>query len=398
MKKIILCVLLFSVPSILVFSQELDLISAAPPSKTETIAKGRNLLMDAFLNNELEKTDQLFLYLENEVANRDYAAFTSFEKLILSCYLQHYDIALATILYVDSIGQLSPNDRPILVTPTDEQLEAKLVEKYFGYRVFINAEINISDLQPEEKELLILALDDIFLRIEVQGDSKALETLQDELNKRSNNFITTYPDSKYNHYVVDAVRYELAPSKWGYGMYVLMGYETRMGDLSNFFGSGFSADFGISIYYKKFTFNLQGSPSFGKLKEDIIFSDNVVWQKNSKMDRERFDVSIGYNVIENNWLGITPFAGAGLVRFIPTTEDEEDFPELKDKKISSFAYVMGVDCDLLFKRLYQYGVGYPIRLRMSYGIPTQFSPEMQGNTFSVTLGVEFRVRPLLRKK
>jgi len=397
MKIFILSAIFLSISSILAFAQNINLISAAPPSKTENIAKGRNLLMDALLDDDLEKTDQLFLFLENELANRDYAAFSSFEKLVLSCYLQHYDIALATIFYVDSVGQLPPNNRPVLVLPTDRQLEAKISEKFIGYRIFANAEIKSSDLSPEEKELLILALDDIFLPMETAGNSKALDLLQKEMNKRSNDYLVAYPDSKYSHYVRNAIRYELEPATWGFGMPILIGYETRMGGLSNVFESGLAADFGFSIYYKKFALYLQGSPSSGRLKEDIIFSDNVVWQKDSKLQRDRFDISFGYSVMENNWLHISPFVGAGSIMFTPSAKDKETFPELEDKKISSFTYVMGLDCIFMFKPLYVDGAGFPIRLRMTYSIPTQFAPEIQGNTFSATLGFDIRIRPLVKK-
>jgi hypothetical protein len=77
----------------------------------------------------------------------------------------------------------------------------------------------------------------------------------------------------------------------------------------------------------------------------------------------------------------------------PSSRDIRDYPELEEVTVGSFTPVVGLNADFKIKAMSNAGGYAPVRLRFEYGMPTK----LDGNIFSVTLGISFIARPLKRK-
>ena len=76
-------------------------------TKSTIISKGRKLLLDQFVADRIDKVEEVYTYLNDKVADADYAAFNAFEQINLSCWTRRYEYALKEILYLDSLSSRS---------------------------------------------------------------------------------------------------------------------------------------------------------------------------------------------------------------------------------------------------------------------------------------------------
>ena len=376
MKKSIFFIFIFI--GVCAYSQSYRYITDAPPTKSEIIIKGRDMLLDAILEDNMQKADTVFSYMNNKVRDNDFAVFTPLEVLLLSCFLQHYDMGIKNVLYADSISLIPYNKRPVLIFPTNRYLESKLVEKFRGFQPICYTEIRNSDISIENKDFLILMLNKIF----PQND---MITAENQIT--ANDFLQKYPNSKYENYVKQNFLGK-SPSKWLGSMNILGGMNTINGNLSNYFTNGFNLGMGFDFYYKKLYFGLQGNVFVSKLKQDYVFDENKIWLKGSNSSSFIGFVELGYNILQTKMMRITPFAGIGVVSFSPTQNTIDDQKELKKADLSSGLYLFGINSDFdirpstnIDKNLYW------LRLRIEYGNTMGFAKTLKGNTLSISLGI-----------
>jgi hypothetical protein len=136
--------------STMISAQDYNPVFDTKPTKTETIKRGRQLLLESLLYNNLQQAETYYLCLKDSVANADYAAFTPYETLVLSVYLQYYEDALYEILYTDSIGKIKNQiEATKRIFPAEDGFTMKLTEKYYGFKPLSFAEIRSSGLQIE---------------------------------------------------------------------------------------------------------------------------------------------------------------------------------------------------------------------------------------------------------
>lgn len=392
MKKLLLFPF-FLVGGIYIFSQVPDEIANMPLSKVEIIERGRNLLLEALLDDDLTKANRYFNYLENNVSNEHYAAFSPYEKLLLATYLGHYNIALKEIIKTDSIQQIPPFDRKYAIVPNDRQFEQKLGEKFYGYKPLALDEIRNSTLPDEEKSVLIYTIEDVYLYSDARGDDKMFQKLKNELNRKCENFFAKYPNSKYTNYLRTNLYKEEGEYSWGYGIDFLFGYGMVTDDLQNYLSNGAIASMGFSLFYKKALFSFQFESISSQTRQDMVFSDGTVWNAKSKAGLYNSRFNLGYRILDNNRISIAPNAGIGWSSFDPVDKDKKAYPELENVRLSSFAYNVGLLFDFYISPLVTDGVGFPIRFNINYTIPTNFSQDMHGNILTITAGFEMGGRP-----
>lgn len=370
-----------------------------PLSKTEIIDRGRNLLIKSLLSDDTETADAFFVYLEKTVATSDSVAFIPYEKVLLSVYLKHYDIALSEIYHTDSVQKATLLHREQVVTPAGSQFTQQLNDKFYGRKPFILEEIHNSTLVEEEKTILNLVVNNIFIYSDAEDDEKELTRIQRNMNDRCKTFFTDYPDSKYTDFIRANIYNEEGEYLWGYGLQILfLGSNMLNGNLSNYLSNSFCADLGFSVYYKRLILSLQTSIVTARTKQDITFPNDAVWDKGSKTKFNKYEINLGYRIVDNNWISIAPFAGIGFAELSPNGEDIELQPSLEEQKFRSMTYSAGMQFDFLIKSLYSYnqGTGFPVRLRICYSKP-KFAADMTGELFSASLGVDICFRPKTAK-
>ncbi|MDP4239721.1 MAG: hypothetical protein Q8904_09680 [Bacteroidota bacterium] len=362
------------------------------PSKSDIISRGRNLLLDSYVAGDLDKVTEAYLYLNNKVADSNYAVFSPFEQIYLGALTKNYACSLHEILRMDSISRLDPSiRRKSPIAPNNDQLSRNLAENSFIYLQNIYKNIDTSTLPAEDKSMLTLILNDIFKDNNPRVSQDIKDKVQNDINRQCDLFLGSYPQSKYEHYVRNYVRYAVERSDWGFGMDFSIGY-VNAGAKSNYVKDGFAAGFGWDFHHKKlglFTrINILGTTT----KKDFYFTPSVILPPKSSVTYFVPELSLGYETLNNKTLTLMPFTGIGGFFCDPGQKDQDNHIRLRNKELNSFCYQVGVNCDFKFKNSktnpflrneYSYNA---IRLRVTYLMPTSDRPELRGNQLMVTVG------------
>jgi len=392
-KQLISAVLLCICFSSFVSSQDIaSSIKNYELSKSGIISRGRNLLLDSYIAGDLDKVNEAYLYLNNKVADENYAAFNSFEQIYLGVLTKNYSYSLNEILRIDSIATSDPLImRKTQIKPNDDQLSGKLAENAFIYLQNMYKNIEASKLSDVDKSMLKLILNDIFKENYLKESQEMKDKVQGEINKQCDSFLASYPHSIYEHYVRNYIRFLVGPSDFGGGMDFSIGY-ANAGSKHETINNGFAAGFGWDFHYKKlalFTrFNFLGTTT----KKDFYFTPTVILPSGSSVTYFAPELSFGYEYLNNRTITLIPFAGFGGYFCDPAQNEQNNQPELNNQELGSFSYQIGLNCDIKFKNSktnpylknkYSYS---GIRLRAMYLLPTSNIPELRGSQFMITAG------------
>ena len=392
-KQIISLLLIFGCFSTFVSSQDIaSSIKNNKLSKSDIISRGRNLLLDSYVSGDIDKVNEAYLYLNDKVANDDFAVFNSFEQIYLGALTKNYTYSLKEILRVDSISVLNPSVRrkkPVM--PNTELLSQKLADNSFLYLHRIIKNIDKSTLSGEDKKMLTLILNDIFSDNYQINTPEVKAKIQNGINLKCDSFLVAYPHSRYEHYVRNYIRLVVGPSEWGFGMDFSIGY-ANAGLKSKYVDDGYSAGIGCDFHHKKLALFTRVNVIGTTTKKDFYFSPTAILPARSSVTYLDPEISLGYETLNNKRITLMPFAGISEYFCDPIQNDQDKLPQLKDKELSSFCYQAGLNCDFKFRNKrsilnlineYSYQC---IRLRLTYLMPSTSIPELKGNQLMVTIG------------
>lgn len=364
-------------------------------SKSQLISKGRRLLMDKFLEGDLEKVKEVKDYLLREVENEDYVALYPGEKWMIMYWTGEYERLQESIL---GFNQDSIANYQRKIFPEQDLLYPKLIERSWEELIMLEYNIDRSELDQQAKDFLLL-----HLNFMVSGEPLN-QLSQEEVNTMADLYLKAHPGSPYETHIRNNIRYKFAPSKWGLAFEFFTGYGMFTGELSEMFNNQGVMGVSFDVEYQKFTLYLRNYISFGKTKQDQE-KNGVVWTKGSQANTFLPEASIGYAVVDNDKLKLSPFAGIGGASISPVTVDVEENPELEDLEIGfSPAYTIGVNMNLklgwntsmlTFRPDKSY---WFVRLRYGYTMP-QFNdnPLYNGNIHQLTIGLGGMYRGMKRE-
>ncbi len=352
-------------------------------SQSTIISKGRRLLLDKFVEGDIKKVKEVKDYLI-QTEDSDYLALYPEEYWIILYWTKEYAELTENIQQLDSAKEASLRNR---IRPLNDMLDYKLDEKSFANEAQLKKQIQDSELEPETKQFLSMHLDWLLL------ENRKTFSAQDSLNEQADNFLETYPQSKYEYFTKEYIRYKLVPGNWGFGYGIYGGYGKYSENLSENYKD--NATFGLSfdVYYKNFELDLRMNTSGTKSKNDFSYSLGT-FEKGSKMACDFFEASLGYAVFNNNRFRILPFAGIGTMSIHPITKDTEKTPELEEVSLDyTSTYVVGLNFDIKIgqkdaPKFYpspSYGF---IRIRYEYCMP-RFEEKydgMTGDMHYITIG------------
>jgi len=371
--------------SILAFSQDIATsIKSYELSKSDIISKGRNLLLDSYIAGDIEKVTEAYLYLNNKVADTNYAVFTAFEQIYVGSLTQNYIFSIKEILRIDSLSKVLPDKRTSKVYPTDNQLGSKLYEFSYMYLPKIRKNIQLSNLSNEDKGILNLTLNDIFENSNVPADIRA--KVQDDINQQCDSFLNSFKNSKYEHYVRYRIRKIYKVNDWGFGEYGAFGYINTQGNMGKYLSDGGGFEFGFEGYYKKMAIFLKVGVFINQVKKDIPFENYSTLYAGTSANLSNVELSLGYPILDNRSIAFVPFAGIGANILDPTSNTTDNYPELKNKEIASFCTLVGLSCDLKFKKTAIYPSYTAVRVRLTYFMPSSFNAALNGNQLTLTVG------------
>lgn len=381
--------LLFSIFPILLSGQEKDLeqeILNYSETQGEIISKGRRMLLDKFLEGDIEKVREIKDYLLTEVQNEDYVALYPGEQWMIMYWTGEYEQLPETILQINEEFLEKFRRR---IAPERDLLYTKLVEKSWDQLPMLEEQINISALDTNSKDFLLL-----HLNFMVSGEP-LMKLSQEEINTMANLYLEAYPKSNYEDYIRNNIRYQVVPSKWRFGFEFFSGLGIFTGELSEMYNNHGVFGVAFDVEYNKFILYLRNYIGFAKTKQDRE-NAGVLWSKNSPAMMYFPEASLGYTVLENDKLKLSPFAGIGAANISSITTDLEQRPELEELEVGfSPSYTLGLNlniklgwkADPLLSMMQDKSYWY-VRLRYGYTMP-QFNdyPMHSGNVHQLTIGI-----------
>ena len=363
-------------------------------TQTELITKGRRLLLDRFTAGDLQKVKEVKDYLKNQVENRDYVVLFPFEHWLILYWTKEYTELINLIKNPDAFEYTRVNR----IAPQQDILYERIREKSLISISKLTSEIYLSGLSEVDNDFLVLYLNAI-----LSGKSSTIT--QDKLNDLADEFILKYPQSEYNKYIRENLRFKFVPSKWGFAYEFFSGYGMATGNLANHFTNNIPIGVAFDVQYKNLSLYLRDYIGFSKLKNDISYPDGT-WKAKSQVRVFVPEATLGYVVMDRNRVKLAPFAGIGGVNFSPTEKDISNEPFLKNANTGGFSYMAGFNLDIKLGKDISFnefnsGVGFGfIRIRYSYCMPrlAEKYDGMTGNMHCFTVGIGAFGRTVKRDK
>jgi hypothetical protein len=363
-------------------------------SKSTIISKGRKMLLDKFIEGDLQKVREIKDYLV-KTEDENYIALYPAEYWFILYWTRDYSELAEDIQSFDSARIASYNER---IRPLHDLLYDKLREKSFEEELHIKKKIQNSEVNPETKQILILNLD--WLLLENRQDIFA----RDSLNNQADEFLETFASSEYEQFTRDFIRYKQVPGAWGFAFEFFSGYSMYSGNLKENYTNNIPIGVAFDVCYKNFELYLRDYIGFNKTKKDFDYSLGV-WEKGSRTMVFLPEASIGYVTYNDNRFKISPFAGIGAMDVSPPSKDTEETPELKEVSLEfTTTYMLGINLDIKFgpKNVPDHSpktsYGF-MRIRYGYTMP-KFEKKyvgMAGNMHYFTIGFGGMGRGLKRE-
>ncbi|WP_324721514.1 hypothetical protein [Salinimicrobium sp. HB62] len=353
-------------------------------TKSQIISRGRSLLLDKFLEEDMERVKAIKTYLMREVENNDYLAIYPGENWLLLYWTGEYEELLNAVI---SFDENAMNKLILQIKPEHDMFYAKVQQKTFLNKPVLKWEIERSKLSDVDKDFLVLYLEYLLSNPEDSNNE------QERINSLADNFIAKHPNSDYIDYVKENIRFRFVASNWGLAFEFFSGYGFLTGNLSNSFKDNIPMGVAFDVEYKKWTLYLRNYIGFSSNKEERPFNGGV-WEKDSQVRIYLPEAAIGYAIVNNERFKISPFAGIGATSFGPTEYDIEKEPGVEEAGLDfTTTYTAGFNID--YKLNWGTGLLAPnspkhsywfIRLRYGFAAP-QFGQEYSGGMHYVTIGL-----------
>ncbi len=354
-------------------------------STAETIAKGRKLLMDKFLLNDKKKVAELLTYLESVEKDQNFLAFFPTERWFLYYWIERYDPLMSDLANYDEDYHRSIDQK---LGPARDSLYLKLRSGLRVQRFQIIENIQRAELSDTEKAFLILNLDYF-----ITAYAKTIN--RDSLNHLSNEYLTSYPQSRFENYVRKYIRFEMKNSKWGLGFEFFSGYGAFTGHLRKNFKNHVPFGVAFDVCYMNFTLFLRDYIGLGSTNDSIPFKDGT-WRKDAKASTFLPEASIGYTVVENKIIKLVPFLGIASMEISPSQSDIKKYPEYENVHLKlTTTYTFGLNLDFKIAKAKKV-INRPnersywfLRLRYAYNKP-QFEQKynrFNGDFHYITIGI-----------
>ena len=348
-------------------------------SKSVIISKGRSLLLDKFLENDIDKVKEIKDYLIEKGEDENYIAFFPEEYWLVLYWTNEYGELLQSVVAFDSTKIASYYTK---IRPLRDMLREKLFVQSRENAQIITNQIQRANIDVEKKNFLQLNFESLIMKN---------ESFQDTLNIQADNFLKEYPETEYKDFTKKHIRFQLVPKNWGMAFEFFSGYGIFTGKLSNNYTNNVPLGVAFDICYKRFELYLRDYIGFNKTKKDFDYSTGV-YEKGSSTMVFLPEASLGFAAFDRDRFKLAPFAGIGGMLIDPPSNKTDKEPELKEVSISAFTYNLGVNFDIkfgkkgyLFRPKSSYGF---LRVRYGYSIPnlSKKYDGISGGTHYITIG------------
>ena len=267
-------------------------------SKSEQIRRGREYLLEKFLDRDYEKVKEIKDYLLG-LETDDYKALALFELWHILFWTQEFDALTESFRQVDSA--FAAKQEKTVIPPRD-QLREQLYRRSMEDEHLLRFNLQEAHLPAE---------DEAFLNLYLDWDLKPINNPEntEKCNELADKFLAQYPNSDYEWFVRHMIRKVFVDKKRGWGMGMDLGSGLSTGTFARPIGGiGLSLDF----FYGKFDFMLGYEVVFGKTVVDVPYTINSVpeiYPKGSHSNTIVWYADLAYPVWEKKRLRLAPFVG-----------------------------------------------------------------------------------------
>jgi len=287
-------------------------------NKLDIISRARAVLIDAFLQNDKQKVQELHRYLSETFEQDNYVALFPAEQVLLFAWYGDFEDMLQYIQKADS-AYLAQLRKKITPTSTNNFYQTA-TERLQQELEVVLGNLQSSPLTQEEKDFAAIYLHYFLITVE------NVDTAVRKINTDTRAFIAAYPNSEYIK-LLNSNEYRL--SDWGWGFGLNFGYSAKTGNLSKNFKNDGAVDFYVDAVYKKVMATTGILIAPGSARKDIV-SDGLVLPKDTSGSIFNFYLSFGYRFFDDKRIIVTPIAGIGTAWINPgTTNGRKNNPDLK---------------------------------------------------------------------
>jgi predicted Zn-dependent protease with MMP-like domain len=357
-------------------------------TRSEQISKYRRVLLDKFIEKDVQAVKQLSFAMIKDLQDSNYIALFPAEYWLLMYWTQDY-MELARTLELYQNTNAAP--RSVQIFPAPDQLYERVLADTKANEETIVSQIKSADLDQEIEEFLLLNLSNFTFNHQNEM------AYQNELNTRADAFLAQYPNTSYEYFIRNNIRYKMVPNPWFFEMGLFLGYGILTKDLAERYSNPFLFGVGGGAGYKKLSLLLRVVIGSHKTKQDLPYSTDT-YAKGLSMTSEIMGLNMGYSVFENNWIKTTPYIGIARMRFGVSSTKTEEIPELDEIQLNySTTWVAGIQLELYWRKkdaYYYQNEGFSvIRLGYSYNLP-QYD-QMYGikgdyHTFTISYNLVFK--------
>lgn len=289
------------------------------------------MILKNLSENNIEKANEVYLYLSKTTSNENYAAFYYIEDLYINLIARNW-------LTVSDYMENYSNKIQKTIYPSSNDMVSILYKILMEKSDTLMTQLKNSIIDEESKQVI-----ELFLYI------LKSEQADEHYNNLLIGFGNDYPDSKYNNFI----KFFLPGKKNHSSMAVSLGsgvvFTTE--SLAQFFESNASFNMSFDINVQKVFTSLYLNTTGLKLKEPFsAVSDQHVLDFRYNESFHYLDAGLkgGYFILRNSHLHLTPYlsiSGSSLKsnRFEPVDDDMEF------EAFNSFAYGGGIHVELKIK-------------------------------------------------
>lgn len=387
-KQLLLAIILLLCSTLYAQNIEDEIRNYNEPSST-LIKNGRNFIMDNLSQDNWEKANEAYLFLNNRFGSSNFNVFSFWEQVYLATILQNYNYALEAIANFKDLNQVVVISGISFNNPSNSfynqfeyDLALIMVENFSIYFT----QIDNSELSFEQKTALKLVIKKQLLAYSISPLEYAIN--QETLNTESTQFLKDNPTSIYSNYLINYVRYEYEYDR-GLGIDFGLGTSFLTSTLRENFQPNVNFTFGIEGSLKKHTLYLQASLISSKNPIEIAETPfELPIPEKTPILFAVGELSYGYNIFTNKKISITPFTGIGVFEQSFASNFTSKNPQYEEYHKDHFAYTAGLNFDInVFKNMTYNEMKLPLRIRISYVKPVVNNYSyLNGSMLNLSLG------------
>jgi len=355
-------------------------IMSLPETDLTYIQNGRQLIMNALQENDVDKVKSIKYKLETKFQNTDVMPFWLGERILLHLISGQYELLLNT----DCLDSIQHKDYSRFLKPPSDNLYNRLSQYVYDNQAKI--ERNIDECEYSEKDKAFLKVFIIFILEKKESN----QISQDDVNDVCDRFLIRYPKSEYDTFVRTNMRMKFVPSNWGYGFDFFSGTGQFKGPLNRYFTDHVPIGVAFDIQYQQYILYLRDYIGLGS-KVAQEFDYKGTWPKDLSLEVFLPEASVGYVILDNNRYKMVPFIGISSMDISPPEQKKEEYDVGLDF-VTTYTCGLNIDLKLSPSKIpivsYNEESVWLIKFRLGINHPTYTNrdPRFDGTMVYFTIG------------